>query len=83
MVEFEKGIVAEIRKFYEGDKPIEEAPLEEQFEKFAELLMLSEEAKTECPELFYWQGMCEEFGIGVPLFCLWLKASVDYAAKLC
>lgn len=66
MVEFEKRIVAEIRKFYEGDKPIEEAPLEEQFEKFAELLMLSEEAKTECPELFYWQGMCEEFGIGVP-----------------
>ena len=53
MVEFEKRIVAEIRKFYEGDKPIEEAPLEEQFEKFAELLMLSEEAKTECPELFY------------------------------
>ena len=66
MVEFEKEIVAGVRKFYEGGKPIEEASAEEQRENFVTLLTLSEDTKTECPELFYWQGMCEEFGIGAP-----------------
>ena len=41
MVEFERESLRNTEVLYEGDKPHEEAPLEEQFEKFAELLSCS------------------------------------------